>query len=87
MVLGGEAVSWRCRRQKQKSDSSHAAEFRATKSVAKEVVWLRYLLEFLECKQDAVTIAYDNKECSSSYEGSGSTRQKLGSLLRSSFTP
>ena len=60
-VLGGAAVSWRCRRQKQKSDSSCAAEFRAAKSAAKEVVWLRYLLEFLECKQDAVTLACDSK--------------------------
>ena len=60
-VLGGAAVSWRCRRQKQKSDSSCAAEFRAAKSAAKEVVWLRYLLEFLDCRQEAVTLACDSK--------------------------
>ena len=60
-VLGGAAVSWRARRQKQRSDSSFAAEFRAAKLAAKEVIWLRYLLEFLQCKQDAVTLACDSK--------------------------
>ena len=60
-VLGGAAVSCWARRQKQPSDSSCAAEFRKVQLAAKETVWLRFLLEFLHCKQDAVTLACDSK--------------------------
>ena len=60
-VLGGAAISWKAKRQKARSDSSCAAEFRAAKAAAKEVIWLRYLLEYMLCKQDAVTLACDSK--------------------------
>ena len=60
-VLGGAAVSWRCHRQTIRSDSSCTAEFRAAKEATKEVIWLRYLLEFLLCPQSAVPLGCDNR--------------------------
>ena len=60
-LLGGAAVSWRCHKQTVRSDSSCAPEFRAAKEATKEVVWLRYLLEFLQAPQPAVPLCCDNK--------------------------
>ena len=45
--LGGAAVAWKRGRQYVRSDSSCAAEFRAAKAACREIIWLRFLLEFL----------------------------------------
>ena len=61
ITFGGAAVAWKCERQARTSGSSGSAEYRAAVATAKEVIWLRYLLEFLDCPQGAVSLYCDNK--------------------------
>ena len=61
ITFGGAAVAWKCERQERTSGSSASAEYRAAVAAAKEVIWLRFLLEFLECPQGAVPLHCDNK--------------------------
>ena len=61
VTFGGAAVAWKSHRQERTSSSSATAEYRAAVEAAKEVIWLRYLLEFLQCPQRAVPLFCDNK--------------------------
>ena len=61
LTFGGAAVAWKCERLARTSGSSGSAEYRAAVAAAKEVIWLRYLLEFLDCPQGDVPLYCDNK--------------------------
>ena len=60
-TLGGAAVAWKSGRQSVRSDSSCAAEFRAAKAACREIIWLRFLLEFMQCPQPGVPLGIDNR--------------------------
>ena len=60
LTFGGAAVSWRSNRQQAPSSSSASAELRAAVEATKEIIWLRYLLEFLLAPQPAVPLFCDN---------------------------
>lgn len=64
MFVGGSLVSWSSRRHKCRTLSSMEAEYVEASEAAKEVAWLRVLLEELGHKQLAPTVIHeDNKAC------------------------
>ena len=77
-IFGGAAVSWKTSKQSSPSDSSCEAEFRAALDAAKEIVWLRLLLEELLTPQPAVPLLMDNESAVKLIHGEtvrGDTRQ------------
>ena len=61
ITFGGAAVARRSHRYERTSGSFACAEYRAAVDAAKEIIWLRFLLEFLLCPQAAVPLYCDNK--------------------------
>ena len=81
ILLGGTAVSWKSCKQSSPSDSVCEAEYRSALDAAKEVVWLRFLLEELGEPQPAVPLYIDNDACQKLIEGE-STRGETRHLVR-----
>ena len=69
ILLGGIAISWKSCKQSSPSDSVCEAEYRSALDAAKEVVWLRFLLEELGDPQPAVPLYIDNDACQKLVEG------------------
>ena len=57
-MLSGGAVSWKCRKQTCVVLSTAEAEYLALANAAQEVIWMRQLMDNLECKQSEPTIVY-----------------------------
>ncbi|CAI7887467.1 unnamed protein product [Closterium sp. NIES-53] len=61
-LFGGGAVSWRSKKQNEVGQSSCETEYMALHHGAKEVVWLRRLLEEIGvCQKEPTVIFYDNE--------------------------
>ncbi|KAH9099084.1 hypothetical protein LEN26_016347, partial [Aphanomyces euteiches] len=70
--VGGGIVSWKSARQRVVALSTCEAEYVALAELAKEVVWLRGLLEDLGMRQDHPTLTWcDNKAAISTAENVG----------------
>ncbi|KAH9113904.1 hypothetical protein AeMF1_011978 [Aphanomyces euteiches] len=70
--VGGSIVSWKSARQRVVALSTCEAEYVALAELAKEVVWLRGLLEDLSMRQDHATLTWcDNKAAISTAENVG----------------
>ncbi|GJP62771.1 hypothetical protein CLOP_g19798 [Closterium sp. NIES-67] len=61
-LLGGGAVSWRSKKQNEVGLSSCETEYMALHHGAKEVVWLRRLLEELGVGQEEPTVVFCDNE-------------------------
>ncbi|GJP34464.1 hypothetical protein CLOM_g18903 [Closterium sp. NIES-68] len=61
-LLGGGAVSWRSKKQNEVGFSSCETEYMALHHEAKEVVWLRRLLEELGVGQEEPTVVFCDNE-------------------------
>ncbi|GJP64089.1 hypothetical protein CLOP_g21118, partial [Closterium sp. NIES-67] len=61
-LLGGGAVSWRSKKQNEMGLSSCETEYMALHHGAKEVVWLRRLLEELGVGQEEPTVVFCDNE-------------------------
>ncbi|GJP70889.1 hypothetical protein CLOP_g1781 [Closterium sp. NIES-67] len=61
-LLGGGAVSWRSKKQNEVGLSSCETEYMALHHGAKEVVWLRRLLEELGVGQEEPTVVFNDNE-------------------------
>ncbi|GJP81458.1 hypothetical protein CLOP_g11604 [Closterium sp. NIES-67] len=61
-LLGGGAVSWRSKKQNEVGLSSCETEYMALHHGAKEVVWLRRLLEELGVGQEKPTVVFCDNE-------------------------
>ncbi len=62
LVLNGGPVSWKSQRQKCISLSTTESEYVAATAAAKEVVWMRRLLEDIGCSQNQPTVLHiDNQ--------------------------
>ena len=81
-TLGGAAVAWKSGRQSVLSDSSCAAEFRAAKAACREIIWLRFLLEFLQCPQPGVPLGIDNKSALSLLHDADGSQTRCKDLCR-----
>ncbi|XP_037806567.1 secreted RxLR effector protein 161-like [Lucilia sericata] len=63
-LLNNSAVSWACKKQTTVSLSTTEAEFIALSEAAKEAVWIRNILNDLNCKQSNPTVIFeDNRSC------------------------
>ncbi|KAH9144356.1 hypothetical protein AeRB84_011705 [Aphanomyces euteiches] len=70
--VGGGIVSWKSARQRVVALSTCGAEYVALAELAKEVVWLRGLLEDMNMKQEQATLTWcDNKAAISTAENVG----------------
>ena len=58
LMMNGGIVGWRSKKQTLVADSTTYAEYVAAHSGARDVVWLRGLLEDLRCKQVDPTVLY-----------------------------
>lgn len=58
LMMNGGAIGWRSKKQTVVADSTTYSEYIAAHSCARDVVWLRGLLEGLGCKQDAPTVLF-----------------------------
>jgi len=58
--IGGNTVMWRSKKQTTTALSSTESEYMALTDCAKEVVWLRSLLNELDCHQDAASMIWDD---------------------------
>ena len=81
ILLGGTAVAWKSSKQGTPSDSVCEAEYRSALDAAKEIVWLRYLMEELREPQSAVPLYLDNEACQKLIDGE-STRGETKHLVR-----
>ena len=81
ILLAGTAVSWKSGKQSTPSDSVCEAEYRSALDAAKEIVWLRFLMEELGESQPAVPLYLDNDACQKLIEGE-STRGETRHLVR-----
>lgn len=61
-LLAGRAVSWSSRKQKTIACSSTEAEYMALSHAARELIWLRGLLEEIGCKQQHPTIIFGDNQ-------------------------
>ena len=62
--FNGAAISWTCRKQQCVALSSTEAEYIALAETAKELIWVRKLLEDFEMLQEEPVIVYeDNQSC------------------------
>lgn len=58
VFLGDSLVSWPSKRQPTVSRSSPEVEYRAVANAAAECIWLRQLLDKLQCSISKATVAY-----------------------------
>ncbi|CAI7866741.1 unnamed protein product, partial [Closterium sp. NIES-54] len=61
-LFGGGAVSWRSKKQNEVGQSSYETEYMALHHGAKEVVWLRRLLEEIGVSQNEPTVIFRDNE-------------------------
>ena len=61
-MLSGGAVSWKSRKQTCVALSTSEAEYVALANAAQEVIWMRQLMENLECKQSEPTVVYEDNQ-------------------------
>ena len=61
-MLSGGAVSWKSRKQTCVALSTAEAEYVALANAAQEVIWMRQLMENLECKQSEPTVVYEDNQ-------------------------
>ena len=62
LMLSGGAVSWKSRKQTCVALSTAEAEYVALVNAAQEVIWMRQLMENLECKQSEPTVVYEDNQ-------------------------
>ncbi|KAI3766949.1 hypothetical protein L2E82_17029 [Cichorium intybus] len=55
LLLGGAPISWRSKKQSVVSRSSAEAEYRAMATTVSEILWMRWLLNELDVKQNGPT--------------------------------
>ena len=55
LLLGGAPVSWKSKKQSVVSRSSAEAEYRSMATTVSEVIWMRWLLKYLEAEQNGPT--------------------------------
>lgn len=67
--INGGPITWRCKKQTNVAISTCEAEYYAATETAKEVLWLRKLMEDFEIQQDkTIPILVDNQSCISLIE-------------------
>jgi hypothetical protein len=62
--LNGDLIMWQSKRQKSVAVSSTEAEFMSLGQTAREVKWLRMLLDEIGCKQQEATMIYGDNQAS-----------------------
>ena len=62
-MLGGGAVSWRCRQQKSVATSTTESEFVSASNCADEVLWIRRILEYFAPQLTPTRLFEDNRAC------------------------
>ena len=61
-LLGGGAISWHSKRQQLVAWSTTEAEYISASEAAAEAIWLRGLLEEIDCTQGAATTIYEDSQ-------------------------